>query len=200
MRRLIGIGCASVAIAALGMLGCSSSKSSSTTTSGPITNVPSSTVANTLTASEAVTACEEIFAYIESALKGLGCVGAGRVAALMGGGSDPTATCQITYNTCMQQPAAPDAGTTECSTASAQLSTCTATIAQINQCMADYTSALKSATASVTCATALSDAGTSSTTTPTTPASCTPLQTTCPSLSAVIFGTSSSSPPSENDR
>ncbi len=186
MRSLIGVGCTSVVIAALGLLGCSSK--SSGTTSSPISSQPSTKTADTLTASQATQVCQEVATYAANNLKGTACIVegivAGGLAAALGGG-DAKTTCQSAYNECMKQSAVADAGTNSCATAASDYANCAATIGELNQCEIDYINAFKSAYASMTCDSATADAGIPNKSV-VAPKSCTSIEATCQAVQALV--------------
>ncbi len=113
------------------VLACSSSSSNnpSNVPTTPITSQPKDKVVDTLSSTEAIKVCQEVFAYFGTALASTSCL----ETAISSTGSNtpnPQSACQTAYNQCLQADAGVAAGV-DCSLASVGTADCTATIGQV---------------------------------------------------------------------
>jgi len=180
-------------LSVLGLAGLSafavacSSSSSSGTSNTQVTSLSGTRLLKDLSLTELQQlVCHDSGAYMESqmgaTMKSGGCaLTAGTMVAMGSSASD----CQSLYNQCMSSNGT-TTGTTTCSVTTTAPATCTATVADYSACMADETAELKTTyqqlanLGSQLCTNP--DAGTTGTTTTTTPASCQKFQSLCPGM------------------
>lgn len=159
---------------------------------GAVSSVDSSKSMNSLSDSEAKQYCEDAQNYQKTQLgdadrKKFTCVLTARILASFGAKDDADAKskCQEQFDKCMAGPdpnADAGAQAAACDNFKARLTNCTATVAEANQCVADSATEYKSIASEEPCANVHADAGSSSASFFSQPASCDVLSQKCPGL------------------